>query len=59
MYRTVKHQYSDSFTGYIMIYGFVYRNGPTNVKKSGKGVPFFCRALYLCPGGGRGMTNKT
>ena len=33
MYRTVKHHYSGSFTSYILIYGFVYKNGPTNVRK--------------------------
>ena len=56
MYRTVKHHYDGSFTSYILIYGFVYRNGPTNVRKLGKGVSVSCRAPYLRPGRGRGMT---
>ena len=56
MYKTVKHHYSGSFIGYIMIYGFVYRNGPTNVRKSGNGVLVSCRAPYIRPGGGRGLT---
>ena len=51
-----KHHYGGSFTGYIMIYGFVYRNGSDNVRKSGKRVLVSCRAPSLCLGGGRGVT---
>ena len=50
-----KHHYGGSFTSYIMIYGFVYRNRPTNVIKLGKGVLVPCRAPSLCPGGCRGV----
>ena len=53
---TVKHHYSGSFTSYILIYGFVYRNGHTNVKKLSKGVLVLCRAPSLRLGGGRGVT---
>ena len=35
-----------------MIYGFVYENGPTNVRKLSKGVSVPCRAPSLRPGGG-------
>ena len=54
-----KRHYSGSFTSYILIYGFVYRNGPTNARKSGKGIPVPCYAPYLRPCEGRGVTPHT
>ena len=41
---------------FLFPYGFVYLNGPTNVRKAGEGAPVPCRASYLRPGGGRGVT---
>ena len=58
--RYFKYHYGGSFTSYIMIFGFIYGNGPTNVRKSDKGVlvPVPFRAPSLCPGGGRGVTEE-
>ena len=41
---------------FLFPYGFVYCNGPTNVRKAGEGVPVSCHAPYLRPGGGKGVT---
>ena len=34
---------------YIMIHAVIFRNGPTNVNNSGKGVPVLCRVPFLPP----------
>ena len=43
-------------TSYIMIYEFVYRNGPTNIRKSVKGFSIPYRAPFLSLGRVRGVT---
>ena len=43
----------------LLPYEFVYCNGPTNVRKAGVGVPVPCRAPYLRPDWGRGVTHVT
>ena len=55
MTRTFKHHYGDSITSDIFLeefmdlsyvnmykFGFIFRNGLTNVRKSGKGVLIQC-----------------
>ena len=43
---------------YVNMYkfGFIFRNGPNNVRKPGKGVPVSCGAPIVRLGGGRGVT---
>ena len=42
---------------YIMIHSVIFRNGPTNVSNSGKGVPVPCRVPHLPPRRGLGRDN--
>ena len=54
MYKTANHHYYGGIR-ILFPYVFVYCNGPTNVRKAGKGVSVPCRAPYLCPSRGRGV----
>ena len=60
-----KHHYGGSITNYIFLeefmdlsyanmykFGFIFRNGSTNVKKSGKGVTVPCDTPIIHLGGG-------
>ena len=38
-------------------FGFIFRNGPTNVRKAGKGVQVPCGAPIIRLGGGWGVTD--
>ena len=63
-----KHHYDGSITVYVimdefmdlsnlnMIIRFKFQNGPTNVRKSGKGVSVLYCIPYLRLGGGKGVT---
>ena len=42
---------------YIMIHSVIFRNGPTNVSNSRKGVPVPCRVPHLPPRWGLGRDN--
>ena len=39
---------------YILIHSVIFRNGPTNVSNSGKGVPVLCHVPPLSPRRGLG-----
>ena len=42
---------------YILIHSVIFRNRPTNVSNSGKGVPISCRIPSLPPRRGLGCDN--
>ena len=60
VYKTANHHYGSAIKLKILFpYGFVYSNGPTNVRKIGEGVSVLCCTPYLRLGRGRGVTHET
>ena len=57
MYKSIKHHHGCGIKNFISLWIYI-RYGPTKVRKAGLRILVPCRAPYLHPGEGRGMTVK-